>query len=305
MSAWHVPEVVIDYVRSVFSTANDKVSQMMGTHPSTHEETFDQTLVAELSAAPPAFFDHERAAVVIESHWLGGRRMWGRWEIADIALLIMLRSGGRLTQRKVALLQTKRLYSRELDVEPREIDDYVIGIGRLGDKTDPIVPLTLQRKFGFDESCVYGAMSAGSDQVERIQAYEGERGVPVFYAFYNPQQLPFETVYPVLNGQKASHANALGCRVQTSDHVHQKLQSVTKGKPPSLAQLRAACPDAPDAYLASGWRLENFVADEVLRCRQGALFDETSQESLHRLFYERSAPIAAAISITIDVSEPG
>jgi hypothetical protein len=106
-----IPEVVINYVRSVFAAANDKISLTLSNHPSIHEEMLDQTLVTELTTAPAAMFAKEQAAVLIESHWLGGRRMYGRWEIADIALLIMLRRAGYLEQRKVALLQAKRLYS--------------------------------------------------------------------------------------------------------------------------------------------------------------------------------------------------
>ena len=51
-----IPEVVVDYVRSVFAIANDKVSRTLSDHPSMHEEMLDQTLLTELVAAPPAFF---------------------------------------------------------------------------------------------------------------------------------------------------------------------------------------------------------------------------------------------------------
>ena len=50
-----------------------------------------------------------------------------------------------------------------------------------------------------------------------------------------------------------------------------------------------------------GWRLERFVADEVLRCREGRLFDDTTDPNLRALFYARSAPITAAIVMTVDI----
>jgi len=77
-------------IRGVFSSANEKVSRAMDVHPSMHEESLDHMLIMELTAAPPAFFARERIGVAIESHWLGGRWMWRRWEIADIALFIIL-----------------------------------------------------------------------------------------------------------------------------------------------------------------------------------------------------------------------
>jgi len=297
-----IPEVVVDYVRSVFAIANDKVSRTLSDHPSMHEEMLDQTLLTELVAAPPAFFAKERAAVDIQTHWLGGRHMWGRWEIADIALIVLLRRAGHLEQRKVALLQTKRLYSKELPVEPLTLDDYVIGIGRLGDRTDPTVPLTRQRAFSFGDDCVYAAMTAGSDQAKHINAYERDRGIPVFYGFYNPLTLPSRALYPALNGEPSKSANRLGCRVQTSTHVHGHLGSLTDGISPTFAGLRdLAIPTTTDPFGASGWRLETFVADEVLRCRQGALFDSRTDPKLDALFYGRGAPISAAIAITIDI----
>jgi hypothetical protein len=88
-------------------------------------------------------------AVGIESHWLGGRHMWGAWEIADIAVCVILRERGKLAVRKVALLQTKRLYHREIPVVEMERVDYLIGIGRIIDTTDPQIPLSQQWAFSF------------------------------------------------------------------------------------------------------------------------------------------------------------
>lgn len=297
-----IPKSVIEYVRQVFAAANDRVSRKMSNHPSMHEESLDHALIDELTDAPAAFFAADGAAVRIESHWLGGRRMYGLWEIADIAILIMLRRHGSLVQRKVALLQTKRLYADEFAVEPTEPDDFVIGIGRLGDRTDPEFPMTRQRAFGFDEDSEYGAMSAGSDQVGRIEAYVRDRGIPVFYAFYNPRQLPCRGEYPALNGERSDDVNAVGCRVQTMAHVHGHLSELAVGQHPTFAGLnKPGDGNDNEAARSASWRLEDFVADEVLRCREGALFDGSADQNLEYLFYRSSAPIQAAIAITIEV----
>ena len=52
-------------------------------------------------------------------------------------------------------------------------------------------------------------------------------------------------------------------------------------------------------------QLENFVADEVMRCREGRLFAKGTDESLENLLYRRSAPITAAIVITVDIGGEG
>ncbi|MDP9605112.1 UNVERIFIED_ORG: hypothetical protein J2W38_004925 [Variovorax paradoxus] len=296
-----IPEIVIDYVRSVFATANDKVTRAMCAHPSMHEESLDHILIMELSSISPAFFAHEQVGVSLESHWLGGRHLFDRWEIADIAFFVLLRRAGQLAARKVALLQTKRLYSKEIPVVPIDPFDYRVGIGRLVDRTDPQVPLTWQRHFRFEGQCIYAAMSAGHDQVQRIDLYEESRGIPVYYGFYNPLTIPYDADYPASNGCSPTASNDVGMRVLAAKTVHAALAHLDMGRAPTFDGLAISKLDPKDAESAHGWRIENFVADEVLRCRQGRRFDSTTDQKLVDLLYRRSAPIAAAITITIDV----
>ncbi len=297
-----IPDVAIDYVRRVFEIANEKVSRAMSLHPSMHEESLDHILIMELTASPPAFFAAERVGVSLESHWLGGRRMFGRWEIADIAFFVILRRQGILIARKVALLQTKRLYSREIPVAPVDESDYRIGIGRLVDRTDRTVPLSVQRAFSFDRSSTYQATEAGHRQIERIDGYFELRGIPVYYGFYNPLTLPFKTAYPASDGRIPDGQNELGCRVVPADHVHQVVSKLDEGKSPSVDDIEAtAAFDPADPTSTLGWRLERFIADEVLKCRHGRMFEDLTDPNLRALLYERSAPITAAITMTIDI----
>ena len=66
---------------------------------------------------------------------LGGRALWDRWEIADVALVAVFRRNGMLVWRKVVLLQSKRLYSNEINVSELDDFDYMVGIGQLIDVT--------------------------------------------------------------------------------------------------------------------------------------------------------------------------
>ncbi len=208
-----------------------------------------------------------------------------------------------LERRKVALLQTKRLYSRELPADTEEREDYLIGIGRLGDRTDPQRPLYQQRAFGFDQSSTYDATHAGHEQIGRIEAYFGERDIPVYYGLYNPLVLPFRGLYPAPPGCNGHLANVFGCRVMRSGDVHGPLARLPEGQAPSVANLTLQNPlDVNDPGSTRGWRLEHFVADEVLRCREGRLFDDSIDPNLSALFYERTAPITAAIVMTVDIA---
>lgn len=156
-----IPITVVEYIRGIFASANNEVSLAVTAHPSMHEEALDHILVMKLTAAPAAFFANEQVAISIRSHWLGMRWMSGRWEIADIGFFILIRKNGHLLVRKVALLQTKRLYSKEIPVAELGPDDYEIGIGRLVDRTDPQMPLSKQRAFNFDLTCKYDALKGG------------------------------------------------------------------------------------------------------------------------------------------------
>lgn len=298
-----LPEDVIDAARAAFSDANDRVSQLLMRQPAMHEEGLDFHLVSKLDEFGAQILK-SGTALVIETHWLGGRRHWGRWEISDIAVVIAVRVQGGLVARKVALLQTKRLYSKEIPVENIDRSDFEIGIGRLIDRTDKMMPLFKQRTFSFTDNCVYGAMSSGSEQVQRIDEYVSERGIPVYYALYNPPSVPSSGLHPETGGITPLAENGVGCRVLRREEVNNILDQLPVGTTPSLAAMQnPKRKSAFDPFAVHGWRLETFVADEVMRCREGRLFEDAQDEILSSLLYRRSAPITAAIVMTVDLPE--
>ncbi len=67
---------------------------------------------------------------------------------------------------------------------------------------------------------------------------------------------------------------------------------------PSLADL--ANPSGLPSY---GWRIEDFICDEVLACHHGHEYQSIREDRMWRLFNRRSGPIAAAIAITIESPE--
>lgn len=247
-----IPDVVIDHVRKVFAAANDRTSRALSDHPNMYEETLDHVLVMELYAQPAAYFAEEEISVVVESHWLGSRRMFGRWEIADIAIFVVLRQGGVLQGRKVALLQTKRLYANEAVGGELEDDDFVIGIARIADRTDPQV--SGQRRFSFDDKSKYRALTADDEQTHRIDAYAKERGIPVYYGFHNPTDLPQHAVYPSPDGVSRAGENRVGMRVVPASDVHAVLSELDDGQSPTVSDLTFDAPlDESDERSVGGW----------------------------------------------------
>lgn len=298
-----LPEDVIDAARAAFADANDRVSHLLMRQPAMHEEGLDFHLVSKLDEVGAQVLP-SGTALVIETHWLGGRRHYGRWEISDIAIVIAVRVQGGLIARKVALLQTKRLYSKEMPVDHTDRSDYEIGIGRLVDRTDKAKPLFIQRNFSFSDKCVYGALSAGSEQVQRIDDYVDARDIPVYYALYNPPKVPASGLHPPITGYTPLDENEVGCRVLKRDEIHGVLDDLPAGSTPSFGEMQNSKRKTTfDPFAAHGWRLETFVADEVMRCREGRLFEDAQDDVLASLLYRRSAPITAAVVMTVDLPE--
>jgi hypothetical protein len=299
-----IPEDVIAFTRGVFADANLRATTALARQPAAHEEMLDFQVFAALDEVGPCILG-SGIAVEIDTHWLGGRRHYGgRWEIADIGIVIVLRRAGRMLWRKVGLLQSKRFYSREIPVVEMEIADYRIGIGRLVDRTEDIPTRTHARRFHFTEECVYGAMAASSSQAKNIDAYIAKHSIPVYYSLYNPPTMPFEGTTPrtIPTGHSATD-NPLGCRVLTSHEVHGALANLPVGRTPRFMEMvrKANAANAVDPHEKHGWRLETFVADEVMRCREGRLFEKSDDADLYSLLYERTAPIASLIQISIDM----
>jgi hypothetical protein len=268
-----------------------------------HEEALDQQVVTALDGVGSRIMPNSGAAVGIETHWLGGRRHYGNWEIADIAVAVIVRRVGMLAARKVALLQSKRLYPRELSVREEDLYDYMEGIARLIEIEEGVATLTVARSFSFAEDCVYGQIAAAGDQSKRIESYVAARAIPVYYSLYNPATVPMASTVPQINTGAPLPAVEVGCRVLTIADVHGALSCMPAGQRPRFVDLvRAAPAGDDDPFATHGWRLEDFIADEVLKCREGRLFERTQDQDLDRLLRARTAPISAAIVVTIDLA---
>jgi hypothetical protein len=254
------------------------------------------TVIEQLSQFTAPFKFPSQWIVRLETHYLGGGRYWGRWEIADLGLLIIFRKQGKILATKVALLQSKRLYPEELEGpgEDHELD-YAIGFGRLLESDGEYRNLVKLRNFHFSEQSRYRALEFDGEQYEAILKYVQDTGINVHYLFYNPLTLPWTVSLPVTEDLRLDSTTAtVGCRVVAAVTMNAKLQnaSLHKTENPSFAQIANANP----------WRLESFVADLVLGCKEGYLAGTTpfEDEGLFRVFNRRSGPISAAISITID-----
>jgi hypothetical protein len=291
-----VPADVVDWLRAVFAECNARITEKLSSNPNVSEESLDQTWVEHLSHFSSPIELASGWLVRIETHYLGGMRHFGNFEIADIGLLYFLRTGGEIVRSKVALLQSKRLYPTTGAVEEEGVIDYRIGFARLADPETLSRSLSVQAEYQFSSECRFGAILAGSEQVELIDEYAERSQLRIYYQLYGPWNLPHTRRVPSPAWKRPYGKPALGVRVLPVEVMHQLLASHDAGFRPRVADLASS----DDGFADLGWPVEQFVADELVGCREGSPFGSISDASIQNLFYRRSGPIAAAVSITIE-----
>ena len=126
----------------------------------------------------------------------------------------------------------------------------------------------------------------------------------VYYSFYNPPTMPYRSAVPHQASLSLQREDIpLGCRVLRAEDAHLALAKLPVGRTPQFAEMAVLDASTTDEYAPHGWRLETFIADEVLRCREGCLFERSDDARLYGLLNERDYPIASMITISIDLPE--
>lgn len=293
------PQDVLDLLRGTFADCNREVSSVLSRMPTAHEETLDQNLINLIGQFAPTRTAASGWLIEMETHFIGGGHHFGRFEVADIGVLVRIRSGKKTVWTKVALLQSKRLFPDGEPYEPKKDEQRLMhGFGSLIDKTADALSYYRRRTFRFTRESQYCALDLTHEQAERVASYETEFLVPIHYMFYNPLQIPWTRTLPITPPEPKLGENAVGARIVQSDTVRSLRPRV---KIPRYADIEATRPPHAFAPYNAGWRLEDFMIDLVLACHEGKV-TAGLDETLDAVFYRRNYPIAAAFAVTI---EPG
>lgn len=199
----------------------------------------------------------------IRTSWAGGT-YWGKWEIADIGLLIVFRRSGHVIGTKLALLQSKRLYPEEAEVE-QDIHgiDYMVGFGRLLESDSEYRSLVKPRTFHFTERSKYQALEYGGKQYKAVLDYTAKHKIPVHYQLYNPATVPSAAELPAaVTGDALLPELRVCCRVVNAATLDARLRrsGLANAARPSFSQIAGATDKLDDDF----WTLHNFVVDLVL-----------------------------------------
>lgn len=294
------PSPVISYVRSIFAGANRRVSEKLARVPNCSEPSLDLTMIEHLTRYAAPRVVAPGWTVKLDVHFLGGLRHFYRWEIADIGILVFAKQGTQVVGKKVALLQSKRLYPKNHAVIEEEQTDYQIGFANLLPSGPTAQSIATPHSFAFAGSSPYRALHSEDEQFKAIRDYETQKHIPVHYLFYNPWAVPVTYAVPTPGKFALGPRGNGGCRVVRSTDLRSAVAGKQDGYSPTFDEVANLCGQAA-AHL-NGWRLEYFVADLLMRCKEGHVFASMSQD-IESLFYRRSGPIAAAMSITIEGPE--
>lgn len=297
----HLPDDVVVFLRQVFSKANLGVTRKMSRMPSTHESALDFSLIDALShyAAPIRF--GSGWLVRIDTHYLGGGRHFGSWEVADVGIIVQFRQAGRLVRSKIGLLQSKRLYPTEQEYEEDQPIDYLIGFRRLYESDHRFLQVTHPRTFSCDQTSQYKTLKVANSQWNTVEQYEKHHGIPVHYLLYHPLRIPFTTRIPRLSDRAPRGPLKVGARVVPASSLRIALRNRTAGHVPSYGDLEFLLPapfDTPEN--TAGWRLEGFITELLITCEEGYIAEQEVDAGLEAVFNRRAGPIAAAVSITFD-----
>jgi hypothetical protein len=305
MDPWpQIPDDVIAWFRGIFADANRRVCERLVNLPNIRETSLDDGLIEALIPNTAPTLLPSGAIVRMDTHNIGGLRrisprFWDppfprRWEIADIAVLVFIYRREALVAKKIGLLQSKRLYPENNDVEEDDEIAFFHGMNAFIRRESSQALGALNRQFVFSETCAYGAISAGSPQIASIAQLNGNFGKVVYYLLYNPHVLPLSINYPL---QKRIHVDqpVVGCRVLDTEKVHLALSGLSEGVSPTLAMVRASA--------GSGWPIEFWVADLLLTSQVGQQFDDTRDAQVRYFLERRSGPIGAALAVSITLPD--
>lgn len=304
MNQINVPEDVLSHLEGIFEDCNLAVSRKLSKMPNVYETSLDQTFIERLSDHAVPVKLGSGWTVRLATHFLGGGRHFGSWEIADIGFLVMFRHAGRLVRSKVALLQSKRLYPMEAHLDEDAPSNYRVGFGRLLETDEAYLSLSKPRKFRFKQLSEYKALLKGDDQYRHIEEFERYSEIPVYYMLYNPLRVPSSGTVPRTTKRNPRGPNKVGCRIVRSESIREALGSFDSGRVPCYGDLRVRLQAPYDSSPnEAGWRLEHFVARLLVTCEEGYVAGGRDDDALLPVFAHRSGPIAAAVGVTFDAPQ--
>jgi hypothetical protein len=302
---YKIPDAIFETIRTHFSDCNTKLAHSLSQFPGIREEALDAGFIAYFQTRPGPFQVMTNWTIRYEAHYIGGARHYGVWEVADIGLMVIFRRNGKIVRSKLAFIQSKKLYPKNVRLIQRD-PYHRQGMGRLLETDEEHQEVVKRKEIVFDEQSKYKAFRKNSEQQVAMSSFQERFDINMYYLFYNPLTVPHQIITPI-EAEIPALENVIGCRILTKDYLDEALSNYQSNYQPSYGDIKYLLPKpfTDDSHLG-GWRLEYFVSDLVLGCKEGFIDDSPNFKTLMHLLEAKSSPISAAISITIDYEDkPG
>lgn len=298
----NIPDDVLHLIRSIFADCNIRVAAKLSRTPNLHETSLDHSFIEHFTHHCRPILTPSEWTIRFDCHFIGGGRHYGRWEIADFGVLVIFRHKGRVLRSKVTLLQSKRLFPREAsEVETNPLDEY-LGFNFLFMSDERWTELTGPRQFAFEPQSLYRSLQIGDEQFDNIEKYERRHKIPVHYLLYNPLLIPSSMTFPITEREGPIGDCIVGCRVVPSSALRKMVRERSVERPPSYEEVSTRlCNPFTEGETIGGFRLESYVVDQLIACKDGLIDNTPKFEHLLHIFSQKSGPIHAAILITFDV----
>lgn len=299
MEPLEIPTDVTAHIKRIFSDCNNSVTKDLSTFPAIYEESLDSNLIAHFSRNQAPVKLPSDWLVRIDAHFIGGGRHFGTWEVADIAIMMVFRRKGKVFRSKLAFLQSKKLYANTLVY--REDHPFVrrFGLGRMLVTDEEHQEIISDKLLAFKSNSRYKAFRKNSEQQETMGHFERRWDMGLHYLFYNPCEIPWAVKMPSESTPEIK-SNNIGCRIVKKSDLDRALKQFDDNYCPSYSDLEKLV-TSDNIVSTAGWRMEDFVADLMLQCKEGIIDDSPNFESLSILMDLKSRPISAAVSVTFDV----
>lgn len=293
-----LPNDVMQYLQTRLSECNFNVSSNLSVFPFTHEEALDHKLIGEFIGKGPRHFG-SGWTVRFDAHYIGGGRHFRTFEVADLGLMVIFRKKGKIIRSKLAFIQSKKLYANT--VQFKEFDPYYRqGMGRLLVTEQEHLELVKPQTLKYTEASKYKALKTGSEQEDVMRHFSDRFDVKLYYLFYNPCTIPWQIKSPVEELPEIV-SNEIGCRVVPKPELDKALKTFDKDHSPSFGDIKYQLNVMEfDKEHDAGWKLEYFINDLFIGCKEGLIDDSPNFETLAALLSQKSSPISSALSITFD-----
>lgn len=298
-----IPEDVKIYIRKHFAKCNKSVASDLSLFPAIHEESLDMNLIGYWSKNQQPVKLKSGWTVRVDAHFIGGGRHFGTWEVADIGLMIVFRKKGKVIRSKLAFLQSKKLYANSLLFNKENPYIRRFGMGRLlvtqPEHNDIIKPRLLH----FTEASKYNAFQKDNEQQRAMKSFQEKFGMKMYYLLYNPLKIPYNIKMPVEIHPKFGK-NEVGCRVIPKEFLDEALTIFPNKHTPSFGDIKYMLSgEFLNKQHDAGWRLEYFIVDLMMACKEGIIDDSPNFETVLHFLNDKRSPMSSSLSITIDSPE--